>query len=298
MYYTKRVCFSIAGIKFLYIFDSFRLICNNTPYTDFLCQKGNMDVVNNISFLSQYMPLSLSKTCIISSSPSWTIYLYHGISIAEFHPNGTYVGTIKSNDNWSTCWTEVIDGFSATQLLPICMTGFLCQQAFMRNKTNCFFMHGATVSMGDKNIILTGNSGVGKSTLSRLLREHLNCPTITDDRFILRVFNDEYYSCGNPFDMNNSKCRNKMVRIHAMYFLGHGAINEIIPINGKDRIRHLLKIAMIPYFDRKMIEPCTSILNKIAHTIPMYSYYFTPDVNGCLFLFDYERITSNHLRKD
>lgn len=286
----NKWAFSIAGLNFLYLYHDPIEIADHTPYTSFSYSGKRFDAINNICVVKSLPYIELPNKYILQKSPSWTIYESNKQHrVVMFHPNNTNIGYILSDNNWTVCHTTVIEGFTTSQLLPVSMTGFLCQQKFQQKGENSIFMHGATISVRGKNIVLTGNSGVGKSTLAGLFRMSEKSVCISDDRFILRRHNDFYYAYGNPFDMKNTDCKNTNVKIDSVYFLHHSLENKIINVAVLDRMKKLIKVAMLSYFNPDMIKEQIHLLGEFAKHTNVYDLYFYPDIESCRCILQNER---------
>lgn len=288
MFIIDELKFSIANVNFLYQYYPNMSISEDSAIFNFISNIKDMaDVKNSIYILpSNHLKIDVEKNGdLISETPVWKNYLFDGKAYYLFSPNGeSDVALLEVQDSsFSNMKTYVYKMDFSKQPLPICVTGLILQQKLFYNNTG-FLMHGATINLNNKGIILTGNSGVGKSTLSKLFTTHADCEQITDDRFILSKHENGYLSYGNPLDFKIERNKNKSIPIKKIFFLSHGDKNSIKQLSYRDALNKLITISLLPYWDREKLNICIKEIESIAHKIECFDFSFFPDESAVDFL--------------
>lgn len=272
---NSKLSFEIANIKFCYIYTEEFELDTSAPIYKFLNNDVDYNIVNIITFGNVSRSIETNNSKLRFKTPAWSWYDMGIVQKIDFHPDNVFIGYITIMNDKFFC-TKVINKSFTPNPLPVSMTGFLLQLKLDSMKDG-FIMHGATVVVNNKCLILTGNSGVGKSTLSSLLRSSTNAKSITDDRFIIREYNNNYYSYGNPFDMKNEKCENEYHKIDAIFFLHHGLHNKIEKLDITAAERKILTICLLPHWNKGSLVNCIKTLKSLVKTIPIYDFHFIPD---------------------
>lgn len=270
---VKAVSFSIAGISFCYCYHmDFYIEQQGIMKEFYIEQKERYDVLNDIFPLSE-IEIPLRKDRPTAVTPAWTSYGEED-NVIIFHPDGHYIGYICMDDNGIR--TYVTNEDFSPHLLPLSMTGYLLQVELNRKKEG-FIMHGATLTLGKEGMVLSGNSGVGKSTLSKLFREYAGVRILTDDRIIVSEDEDSFIAYGNPLDRKNEECHNDWCRIKMILMLSHGEKNELLRLNRNEAIKALLTICLLPYGHEENLQKSVSTMLSLASKIPVYSFSFVPN---------------------
>lgn len=286
--FIEKINFSIAGINFSYQYYPHMNISENSAIFNFLLKSnGPIDVNNTIYVLpsSNIMNYVIKNGIFVHETPVWKNYLFDKKSYYLFSPNGeTNIALLEIEDeNVSKMKTYLYNLDFDNQPLPICVTGLILQLKLFNNNMG-FLMHGATIKFRDKGLILTGNSGVGKSTLSKLFVSSINCEQITDDRFIILKHMDKYLSYGNPLDFKIERNKNTNTDINYMLFLSHGEKNSLKILDTHDALHKLITISLLPYWDREKMKTCIKELESMSKNIKCYDYSFVPNTSAVKYL--------------
>ncbi len=123
------------------------------------------------------------------------------------------------------------------------------------------YLHSSVVAVDDKAYIFSADSGVGKSTHTRLWKEYFGerAEIINDDKPAILFENGEIRAYGTPFCGKNDINENKGVVIQSLCFLERGERNEIEKIGTEDAIRRLY--CQLLYSDNE--EQMIKLLNLI-----------------------------------
>ena len=94
---------------------------------------------------------------------------------------------------------------------------------------NCVLFHCSAVAVDGKAYLFTAASGTGKSTHTRMWRQHFGgrAVMVNDDKPILRIKDDGIYVCGTPWCGKHGLQTNVEVPVQGICILGGGEKNMI-----------------------------------------------------------------------
>lgn len=279
---VSSLTFSIADIVFHYIYSIPISLSSSATIHNFICHNSDIDIENHIVVTDEFYENNNIGN-IIFRTPAWTLYE----DVVYFHPNNIPIARMHYDYGFSKVTTYIKDLNFHIHPLPICITGFLLQMHLVQRREG-LIMHGAVIQTSYTTVVLTGNSGVGKSTLSGLFAENDSVTRISDDRFILRRVGNELKAYGNPFDTKLERNHNTSVSIKEILFLHHGVENQHYRINQSSIKEKLLQVSMLPYWNRESLSWSLAFLKEIIHTIPCYDLFFVP--NGTAVQYIHESI--------
>ena len=131
-----------------------------------------------------------------------------------------------------------------------------------------FFLHSSVVAVDEKAYIFSADSGVGKSTHTRLWKEYFKerAEIINDDKPAIICGENSIRAYGTPFCGKNDINENKSVEVKVLCFLERGDTNEIKKIKTDEAIRRLY--VQLLYSDkenemRKLLSLLDEFLNKV-----------------------------------
>lgn len=102
----------------------------------------------------------------------------------------------------------------------------LCEKILDRN---CVLFHCSAVAVDGKAYLFTAASGTGKSTHTRMWRQHFGgrAVMVNDDKPILRIKDDGIYVCGTPWCGKHGLQTNVEVPVQGICILRRGEENMI-----------------------------------------------------------------------
>lgn len=279
MLITSELAFEIAGISLLYRYSEPIVVEEDWPIHHFLCAKDEYDIINDISFEPNFGYKQITDKAPAVAMPSYSIYLQDELTMIVFTPGTPNPVAISVLYNgYSSVRTIVMDRSYTKQPLPLCVTGFLLQYV-LATRNEGFIMHGATWTneTNGTGIVFTGNSGVGKSTISQIFRENTTWKQISDDRIFVKISSRGYRAFGNPFDYKIQRISNESTDIKHLFFLHHSSENCIKAVEHGEKIRRLLTICLLPYWDSIHLRRASVRLSNFSQGLKMYDLYFRPD---------------------
>lgn len=137
-----------------------------------------------------------------------------------------------------------------------------------------FLFHCSAVSVDGKAYIFAAPSGTGKSTHTRLWREHFGerAIMINDDKPLFQVREDAIYVCGTPWCGKHGIQTNTKAPIHGICILRRGEKNEIKKISAIEAYPDLYRQTYRPEDQAKM-RKTLALLKQLAERIPMYELH-------------------------
>lgn len=113
---------------------------------------------------------------------------------------------------------------------------------------DAFLFHGSVIGMGGSAYIITANSGVGKTTHTRLWLSEFSgeADIINGDKPILRFINGAPYACGTPWQGKENYGKNDMRPLRGIAFLERGEKNIAHSISTDEAVIRFMKQIYIP----------------------------------------------------
>lgn len=139
-----------------------------------------------------------------------------------------------------------------------------------------FLFHGSAVAVDGKAYLFTAPSGTGKSTHTRMWRQHFGDRTVmvNDDKPLLQVREDGIYVCGTPWCGKHGLQTNCMMPLQGICILRRGEENEIHAISPIDGYIDLYRQSYRPKDKEKMIKTL-ALIRQLAERVPLYEMHCT-----------------------
>jgi len=178
--------------------------------------------------------------------------------------------TLENPDASLTKFTERHPNLTLAEAELILMTSRFAKQLLFHEG---FILHASAVAFRQRGVLFSADSGVGKSTHTRLWQKHFGrdaVPIINDDKPALRLENGRFYVYGNPFSGNSEENCDLKVPLHAIVFLQRDATNSIRPLTVEEALPLLLR--QTPRYTRtpEAMEHLLSLLDTLFLTVPAY----------------------------
>lgn len=134
-----------------------------------------------------------------------------------------------------------------------------------------FLFHGSAISVDGQGYLFTAKSGTGKSTHTRLWREHFGdrVVTVNDDKPLLRVTDDQVLVCGTPWDGKHRISTNICVPLKGICVLSRAKENNIKPMTVQQALPMLLQQSYRPSNPVALAKLLT-LLDKMSKRTGLY----------------------------
>lgn len=139
-------------------------------------------------------------------------------------------------------------------------------------------VHGCGVIAPDgRGLLLTGHSGAGKSTSSRLWSRHDGARVLSDDRIILRRERGRIWMYGTPWHGDAGIAEPDRAPLDGIYILAHGDRNEIRPLSRTTAAAELFARSFVPHHSTDAISFILEFFSKVTDCVPCSEFSFVPD---------------------
>jgi len=138
-------------------------------------------------------------------------------------------------------------------------------------------MHACAVRDGDDGVLFAGTSGAGKSTMTRLWREHTGATLLSDDRVILRQHDDGFWIYGTPWHGDAGAASPERAPLRRIFILNHGRENQAIRLSPAQASGALLVRSFPTFWDAPGMEFSLQLLDRLSRAVPVYGLDFVPD---------------------
>lgn len=131
--------------------------------------------------------------------------------------------------------------------------------------------HGSVVAVDREGYLFTAKSGTGKSTHTRLWREHFGdrAVMVNDDKPFLKLEDDRVTAYGSPWNGKHRLGCNMSVPLKAICILERGSENEITSITAKEALPMLLQQSQRPMDHRKLVK-YLDMLDRLCERTAFY----------------------------
>ena len=144
-------------------------------------------------------------------------------------------------------------------------------------------LHASAAVLEGKTYLFSGNSGVGKSTHSRLWQQVFeNVDVINDDKPALRLLEGRWYAYGTPWCGKEGIQQNKKAPVAGICFLRQGCENRIRRLEPGEAIPLIFGQTIYRLKKRENTLRLLSLLDKLVRMIPVYELTNRPEPSAAL----------------
>ena len=141
--------------------------------------------------------------------------------------------------------------------------------------------HGSVVAVDGIGYLFTAESGVGKSTHTRLWREYFGkrAVMVNDDKPLLHITDSDVIAYGTPYNGKHRIGSNISVPLKAICILRRAADNHIEPITQEQAYMMLLQQVYRPADSVKMMTTLL-LIDRLADTVNLYQLGCNMDISA------------------
>lgn len=150
-------------------------------------------------------------------------------------------------------------------------------------KFNAIFLHSSAIIYKEKAYLFSANSGVGKSTHTKLWIEKFGKDKIkilNDDKPIIRFIENEWYVYGSPFDGGSGVNTNTRAKLGGIVFLERAQTNSIVKLNKKDVFPMLYKNTIKLSLDDEYADYMLTTADKLISENNFYLLKCNTDIES------------------
>lgn len=135
-----------------------------------------------------------------------------------------------------------------------------------------FLFHGSAVAVDGEAYLFAAKSGTGKSTHTRLWREHFGerAVMVNDDKPLLMIKNDKVYVCGTPWNGKHMLGCNMIAPLKAICILNRDTVNHIEQVSPLKALPFLLR-QTYKSSNKVNYAKTLSLLEKLTQKVKLYS---------------------------
>ena len=149
-------------------------------------------------------------------------------------------------------------------------------------RTGAVAIHSSVIRYRGRGVLFLGESGTGKSTHTRLWREHIpGAELLNDDSPIIRAADGEALVYGSPWSGKTPCYRNENCPIAAVVRLSQAPHNRIRRLRPIEAVGALLPSAP-PSFarDERLQDDVCALLSRVIGCVPVYHLECLPDADA------------------
>ncbi len=145
-----------------------------------------------------------------------------------------------------------------------------------------FLFHGSVISVDNEAYLFTAKSGTGKSTHTRLWREHFGDRAfmVNDDKPLIKVTDDGAFVYGTPWNGKHRLSKNVCVRLKALAVLHRGTENTIEQTSAV-KVKPMLIQQAYRSKNPAVLIRILSLLDEFSKKIELYDLYCNMEPEAC-----------------
>jgi hypothetical protein len=129
-----------------------------------------------------------------------------------------------------------------------------------------------------RGILFVGQSGAGKTTMSRLWEAEPGVEILSDDRIVLRSVEDgQYHMYGTPWHGEAELSSPEKAPLAAIFFLRHGERNQLRDLNRAEACARLFSCSFPTYYDAAGLDFTLQFFEKLTSAVPCRELSFVPE---------------------
>ena len=149
-------------------------------------------------------------------------------------------------------------------------------------KHDGFFLHASAVELGGKAYLFSANSGVGKSTHTKLW-QHLfgeKASVFNDDKPALRCIDGVWYAYGTPWCGKDGININKKVPLAGICFLKQAQENKIRRLSNAEAVQNIVWQTMRRFRLTENLDRMLTLVDSLVRTIPVFELENRPEIEA------------------
>lgn len=141
-------------------------------------------------------------------------------------------------------------------------------------------LHGVVMEYNGMGILVLASAGTGKTTHTRMWRDHKNALILNGDRCLCRKNDGVWYAYGMPWSGSSGEYINRRVPISCIVCLNRGLQNTVQPLSIFDGTISLMQRIFAPAWPGELQNQAFSYCEELASEIPVLDFYCRPDLES------------------
>jgi hypothetical protein len=136
---------------------------------------------------------------------------------------------------------------------------------------DAFLFHGSVIEVDNKAYVITANSGVGKTTHTRLWMGEFpgKVSILNGDKPILRIINGKPYACGTPWQGKENYGKNAVRELCGFAFLTRAAENKAYKISEGDAVMRFMTQIYLPKSEKSALLKTMQLANRVIGSVKL-----------------------------
>ncbi len=149
-------------------------------------------------------------------------------------------------------------------------------------------LHGSAIAYAGQGIIFSANSGVGKSTHTRLWMQRFGSKAviINDDKPAIRFYDCKPCIFGTPWSGKTDLSTNTRAPLKAIVFIKRAEINRIECLSPRESIVLLSGQIWRPYYDNDICLMVMDFIDKLVRSVPIFRLHCNISQDAVSTVFD------------
>jgi hypothetical protein len=146
-------------------------------------------------------------------------------------------------------------------------------------------VHGSGIIMPDgTGTLFVGQSGAGKTTMSKMWLADPDVKILSDERIIVRQEADGPWMYGTPWHGDGYIANQGRARLKQVFFLRHGAQNAIVSLARTQAVARLFACGFTPFHDASGLDFTLQFLDELSRSCRCDELWFKPDRSAVAFV--------------
>lgn len=133
------------------------------------------------------------------------------------------------------------------------------------------------IDSSGKGFLFVGQSGAGKTTMTRLWQKHEGVQILSDDRIILRKVDNNIWMYGTPWHGEAEISCAAQARLSHIFFLRHGQKNVLVSQKRAESAVRLFACGFPPFYSPSGLDFTLSFYDELTGSVPCSELIFLPD---------------------
>ena len=138
---------------------------------------------------------------------------------------------------------------------------------------DAFVFHGSVISMGEKAYVITANSGVGKTTHTRLWLDVFSeqADILNGDKPIIRLIDGKPFACGTPWKGKEAYGKNAMLVVGGIAFLSRSETNKAEIISPAEAATRFMSQIYLPKKSKSALIKTMRLADRVIGGVRLVS---------------------------
>ncbi|HAV19149.1 MAG TPA: hypothetical protein DCX18_08090 [Erysipelotrichaceae bacterium] len=141
-------------------------------------------------------------------------------------------------------------------------------------------LHGVVMEYNGMGILVLASAGTGKTTHTRMWRDHKNALILNGDRCLCRKNDGVWYAYGMPWSGSSGEYINRRVPISCIVCLNRGLQNTVQPLSIFDGTIRLMQRIFAPVWPGELQNQAFNYCEELSSEIPVLDFYCKPDLES------------------